>query len=166
MLQGDLGMSMTDPIRPQLVNDIVGDRILFTILLSTGTILFTWSLAIPIGVYSAVKQYSPGDYMLTFLGFVGMSIPGFLLALLVMYWGGRFFDMDLTGFEQPELEEMFGIVGPEPLGFSDDIESGMVKIIIEVMPECWSVDSMDIIDKLKELQKIYKKKNFTYKINE
>ncbi|MCB1123701.1 MAG: ABC transporter permease, partial [Verrucomicrobiae bacterium] len=104
LLQGDMGVSMTDPRRPQRVNDLVGDRILFTILLSTGTILFTWSLAIPIGIYSAVKQYSPGDYMLTFLGFVGMSIPGFLLALLVMYWGGRFFDMDLTGLFSPEFK--------------------------------------------------------------
>ena len=104
LLQGDLGLSMTDPRRPQLVNDIVGDRILLTILLSTGTIFFTWSLAIPIGVYSAVKQYSPGDYSLTFLGFVGMSIPGFLLALLVMYWGGRFFDMDLTGLFSVEYK--------------------------------------------------------------
>jgi hypothetical protein len=76
------------------------------------------------------------------------------------------FDITLTGFDSLELEEMFGIVGPDPLGFSDEDGNGMVKIIIEVMPECWSIDSMDIIDKLKELQKIYKKKNFTYKINE
>ncbi|MBL9213908.1 MAG: hypothetical protein JNG83_00380, partial [Opitutaceae bacterium] len=87
LLQGDLGLSMIDPRRPQRVNELVGDRLLFTILLSAGTILFTWTLALPIGIYSAVRQYSPADYALTFLGFVGMSVPGFLLALLLMYWG-------------------------------------------------------------------------------
>ena len=104
LIQGDLGISLTDPRRPQAVNDLVGDRILFTVLLSLGTILFTWALALPIGIYSAVKQYSPADYGLTFLGFIGMSIPGFLLALLVMYWGGKFFDMDLTGLFSPEYK--------------------------------------------------------------
>ncbi len=104
LIQGDLGISLTDPRRPQAVNDLVGDRILFTVLLSLGTIFFTWALALPIGIYSAVKQYSLADYGLTFLGFIGMSIPGFLLALLIMYWGGKFFDMDLTGLFSPEYK--------------------------------------------------------------
>ncbi len=104
LLEGDLGVSMTDPRRPQPVNTIVGDRIMLTILLSLGTIVFTWSLALPIGVYSAVRQYSVGDYILTFLGFIGMSVPGFLLALLIIYWGGRFLHLDLTGLFSPEYE--------------------------------------------------------------
>lgn len=104
LLQGDLGMSLTDPRRPQPVNELVGDRILFTVLISLGTILFTWSLALPIGIFSAVRQYSIADYVLTFLGFIGMSIPGFLLALLIMYWGGRFFGLDLTGLFSPAYE--------------------------------------------------------------
>ena len=69
---------------------MVGDRVLLTMAISAGTILFTWLVAIPIGIYSAVRQYSTIDYALTFIGFIGMSIPGFLLALLIMYWGGRF----------------------------------------------------------------------------
>ena len=104
LLQGDLGMSLSDPRRPQPVNELVGDRILLTVLISLGTILFTWSLALPIGVFSAVRQYSVSDYALTFAGFIGMSIPGFLLALLIMYWGGRFFGLDLTGLFSPEFE--------------------------------------------------------------
>ena len=104
LLQGDLGLSMADPRRPQPVNELVGERILLTVLLSFGTIVFTWMLALPIGIYSAVRQYSPADYTLTFLGFVGMSVPGFLLALLLMYWGGRFFGVDLTGLFSPEYQ--------------------------------------------------------------
>jgi ABC-type dipeptide/oligopeptide/nickel transport system permease component len=70
------------------VNALVGDRILLTVLMSLGTILFTWTLAIPIGMYSAVRQYSLGDYALTLLGFIGMSVPGFLLALVLLSLAG------------------------------------------------------------------------------
>jgi ABC-type dipeptide/oligopeptide/nickel transport system permease component len=86
LLQGNMGRSMGEQLKP--VNQIVGDRILLTVLISLGTILFTWTLAIPIGVFSAVKQYSPGDYALTLLGFIGMSVPGFLLALVLMSLAG------------------------------------------------------------------------------
>jgi ABC-type dipeptide/oligopeptide/nickel transport system permease component len=85
LLQGNMGRSMETS---QPVTALVGDRIVLTVLISLGTILFTWMLAIPIGVYSAVKQYSALDYGLTFLGFVGMSVPGFLLALVLMSLAG------------------------------------------------------------------------------
>jgi ABC-type dipeptide/oligopeptide/nickel transport system permease component len=85
LLQGSMGRSMETS---QPVNSIVGDRIVLTVLISLGTILFTWALAIPIGVYSAVRQYSPSDYALTLIGFVGMSVPGFLLALVLMSVAG------------------------------------------------------------------------------
>jgi ABC-type dipeptide/oligopeptide/nickel transport system permease component/ABC-type transport system substrate-binding protein len=85
LLQGDLGRSMEST---QQVNDIVGDRILLTILISLGTILFTWAVAVPIGIYSAVKQHSWGDYLLTFVGFIGMCVPAFLLALILMAISG------------------------------------------------------------------------------
>ena len=81
LLQGDLGRSMTSG---QSVNLIVGDRLLLTMLISAGTILFTWVVAMPIGVYSAVRQYSAGDYAATLVGFVGMAVPNFLLALVLM----------------------------------------------------------------------------------
>jgi ABC-type dipeptide/oligopeptide/nickel transport system permease component/ABC-type transport system substrate-binding protein len=85
LLQGNLGRSMEST---QEVNSIVGDRVLLTFLISLGTILFTWVTAIPIGIYSAVKQYSVGDYILTFVGFIGMCVPAFLLALVLMTWAG------------------------------------------------------------------------------
>ncbi|MEM6561070.1 MAG: ABC transporter permease, partial [Planctomycetota bacterium] len=60
------------------------DRLLLTVLISAGTILFTWVVALPIGIYSAVRQYSVGDYVATVIGFIGMAVPNFLLALVLM----------------------------------------------------------------------------------
>ncbi len=94
LLQGHMGRSMEDR---RAVNDIVGDRILLTFLISLGTILFTWAMAIPIGIYSAVRQYSIGDYILTFIGFIGMCVPGFLLALLLIFASGEWFGVRMTG---------------------------------------------------------------------
>lgn len=81
LLQGNMGRSMETL---KSVNDMVGDRVLLTFLISLGTILFTWAMAIPIGIYSAVRQHSIGDYIITLVGFLGMCIPSFLLALILM----------------------------------------------------------------------------------
>lgn len=81
LLQGNLGRSMETT---QPVNAMIGDRLLLTLLISLGTIMLTWSLAIPVGIYSAVRQYTMSDYILTLLGFVGMCVPPFLLALVLM----------------------------------------------------------------------------------
>ena len=80
LLQGDLGRSMATS---QPVNLVVGDRLALTLAISLGTIAFTWVLAIPIGIFSAVKQYSLADYVLTLVGFLGMCIPPFLFALIL-----------------------------------------------------------------------------------
>jgi len=85
LLQGNMGRSMETS---EEVNSIVGNRIILTVLISLGTILFTWAAAIPIGIFSAVKQYSISDYVLTFIGFVGMCVPPFLLALILMAVSG------------------------------------------------------------------------------
>jgi len=100
LLQGDMGRSMETR---RSVNDMVGDRVLLTFLVSLGTILFTWVVALPIGIYSAVRQYSIGDYLLTFLGFIGMCIPNFLLAILLMYWSGKYLGINVTGLFSPEM---------------------------------------------------------------
>ena len=99
LLQGHLGFSMESRTS---VNEVVGDRILLTFLISLGSILFTWAVALPIGVYSAVRQYSIGDYFFTFLGFIGMCVPSFLLALLLMYWSNLYFGISMTGLYSPE----------------------------------------------------------------
>jgi len=94
LLQGNLGRSMeTD----RLVNEIVGDRILLTVLISLGSILFTWAIAIPAGIYSAVRQYSVGDYVLTFFGFIGMCVPAFLSALILMYVAKEVLGVHVSG---------------------------------------------------------------------
>ncbi len=94
LLQGNMGRSMETT---GAVNDLIGDRILLTVLLSLGTILFTWAIAVPIGIYSAVRQYSIGDYIATFIGFIGMCVPNFLLALLLMYVGSAVFGVKVSG---------------------------------------------------------------------
>ncbi len=99
LLQGSLGRSMEDS-RP--VNDVVGDRILLTFVISLFTVIFTWAMAIPIGIYSAVRQYSIGDYVFTLIGFIGMCIPNFLLALILMYISAALFDAQVSGLFSPE----------------------------------------------------------------
>ncbi|MDT8391279.1 MAG: ABC transporter permease [Lentisphaeria bacterium] len=94
LLQGHLGLSM-ETRSP--VNQMVGDRLLLTMLISLGTILFTWLIALPTGIYSAVKQYSVIDYILTFIGFIGMCVPAFLLALLLMYGANEWFGVSIGG---------------------------------------------------------------------
>jgi ABC-type dipeptide/oligopeptide/nickel transport system permease component len=105
LLQGDLGRSM-ELERP--VNAVIGDRILLTLVVSVATILLTWVLAVPIGIYSAVRQYSAGDYALTLLGFLGMSVPGFLLALVLMYFSHRLFGLAPSGLFSPEFATVPG----------------------------------------------------------
>lgn len=94
LLQGNLGRSMETG---RLVNEIVGDRIVLTVAISLATILFTWAFALPTGIYSAVRQYSPGDYLLTFVGFIGMCVPNFLLALVLIYLARELFGIQVTG---------------------------------------------------------------------
>jgi peptide/nickel transport system permease protein len=81
-IQGDFGMSL-EQRRP--VSDVIGERLLLTIVLALSAQLLTWTLAFPIGIYSAVRQYSIGDYLFTFIGFIGLAIPSFLVALVLMY---------------------------------------------------------------------------------
>jgi peptide/nickel transport system permease protein len=94
MLTGDFGYSFEYRLP---VNEVVGDRLWLTILLSTVTILFTWALAFPIGIYSATHQYSWGDYGLTFLGLIGIAVPNFMLALVMMYFANTWFGVSIGG---------------------------------------------------------------------
>jgi peptide/nickel transport system permease protein len=91
---GDFGRSF-EYGRP--VTEVIGDRLWLTVLLLLGAIVVTWTLALPIGIYSAVRQYSVGDYIFTFIGFIGLAVPSFLLALIVMYFGLRLFSMSVGG---------------------------------------------------------------------
>ena len=100
LLQGHLGRSMETN---RSVNDMIGDRLLLTMAISAATILFTWAVALPIGIYSAVQQYSWGDYIVTFIGFIGMCVPPFLLALLVIYGADVTLGIKVHGLFSPEF---------------------------------------------------------------
>jgi ABC-type dipeptide/oligopeptide/nickel transport system permease component/ABC-type transport system substrate-binding protein len=105
LLQGNLGLSME---HEKPVNEVIGDRIVLTVLVSLATVLFTWAIALPAGIFSAVYQYSAGDYVLTLLGFLGMSVPSFLLALVLIYLAKRWFGVSIDGLFSPEFATMPG----------------------------------------------------------
>jgi len=94
VLHGDLGQSLEFQ-RP--INTLLGERLSLTLILSLFTILFTWSLAIPIGIFSAVRRYSIGDYAFTFFSYIGVGIPNFMLALLIMWFVYHWFGLKITG---------------------------------------------------------------------
>jgi len=102
VLQGNFGMAM-EWGRP--VTDVIGDRLTLTIVISVAAIIFTWAVALPIGIYSAVYRYSFLDYLFTFVGFIGLAIPGFLLALIVMYLGFAYFGANVGGLFSPDYAE-------------------------------------------------------------
>ncbi|MBM7046761.1 MULTISPECIES: ABC transporter permease [Rhizobium] len=92
MLHGNFGYSFEYQLP---VSDVVGDRLWLTILVSMTTILLTWLIAFPIGIYSATHQYSWSDYGLTFLGLLGIAIPNFMLALILMYFANVWFGVSI-----------------------------------------------------------------------
>jgi peptide/nickel transport system permease protein len=100
MLQGDFGYSFEYNLP---VSEIVGDRLWLTFIVSVTTIIFTWMVSFPIGVYSATHQYSWGDYGLTFLGFLGLATPNFLLALVLLYLANTWFGTSFGGLMDPEF---------------------------------------------------------------
>lgn len=99
MLQGDFGYSFEYDLP---VTEVVGDRIFLTIGISIVTILFTWAIAFPIGIYSATHQYSWGDYGLSLIGFLGLATPNFLLALVMLYLANVHFGTSIGGLMAPE----------------------------------------------------------------
>lgn len=99
VLHGDFGQSF-ELSRP--VSGLIWDRLPLTISLGLATLLFTWAVALPAGVYSAVRKYSAGDYAINAVSFLGMAIPGFLFALVFSYLGFHFFGMSVGGLFSPE----------------------------------------------------------------
>ncbi len=97
--EGDFGASM-EWQRP--VTEVIGDRLWLTMVVSVAAIVLTWGIALPIGVYSAVRQYSIGDYIFTFFGFIGLAVPNFLLALILMYFSFKLFNANVGGLFSAE----------------------------------------------------------------
>jgi peptide/nickel transport system permease protein len=102
VLAGDFGVSMMWK-RP--VTEVIGDRLWLTMAVSFAALLLTWIIALPIGIYSAARQYSIGDYVATTLGFIGLAIPNFLLALILMYLGFRYLGLSVGGLFTPEYAQ-------------------------------------------------------------
>lgn len=101
VFRGDFGRSFE---WQQPVSSLIWDRIGLTFLLSLLTLLFVWMISLPVGIYSAVRRYSVGDYFATFLGFLGLATPSFLMALILLYVSFKFFGTNLTGFFSSEFE--------------------------------------------------------------
>lgn len=98
-ITGDMGFSYLF-VRP--VNELVWERLGYTLLISVGALIFTWLLALPIGIYSAVRQYSAADYTFTTIGLLGLATPNFLIALVLMYLGYTLFGVSVGGLFSPE----------------------------------------------------------------
>ena len=94
IMHWDLGRSL-DWRKP--VSEMINQRLLMTLILGLFTVVFTWTMAVPIGIISAVKQYSFIDYVFTFLSYFGVGTPNFLLALVIMWSAFAYFDLRITG---------------------------------------------------------------------
>ncbi len=108
ILRWDLGLSI-EWQRP--IAELINERLAMTLVLGTFTILFTWTLALPIGILSAVKRYSFFDYFATFFSYLGVGTPNFLLALVLMWLAFSYFGLKLTGLFSPEY-----VMAPWSLG--------------------------------------------------
>jgi len=102
ILHGDFGLSLEWRVP---VEQLIWERMALTVALSGFTMIFTWLLAIPIGVYSATHQYSPGDYVATFIGFVGLGVPSFMIALVLMWIAYAWFGFDVGGLFSPQFKD-------------------------------------------------------------
>ncbi len=98
-LQGDMGYSV---MYGQSVNNLIWERLGYTLLITSTATLLTWLIAFPVGVYSALRQYSALDYAATLAAFVGLATPNFLLALVLMYLGYEWFGIAVGGLFSPE----------------------------------------------------------------
>jgi peptide/nickel transport system permease protein len=93
-LRGDFGLSFE---WQQPVGDLIWERMALTLLLTLSALVLTWGIALPVGVFSAVKKYSVADYLVTGLSFLGLAIPSFLLALVLMYVAAVHFGQNVGG---------------------------------------------------------------------
>jgi peptide/nickel transport system permease protein len=101
VLHGDFGYSFQNDAPSQKV---IWDRLGMTVLIAFASFMFSWMVALPIGIYSAVRQYSIGDYVFSIIGFIGMATPGFLIALVAMYIAFTHWGDSLSGLFSPQYQ--------------------------------------------------------------
>jgi len=147
-VRGDMGYSF-EWNRP--VNELIWDRLGYTLLIALASMLFTWAVAFPIGIYSALKQYSAPDYLFTAIGFLGLSVPSFMLALILMYVGYEWFGISVGGLFSPEF-----VAAPWSLGkFGDLLKHIWVPMVVVGMAGTAGLIRVMRANLLDELQKPY-----------
>ncbi|MCV3272305.1 ABC transporter permease [Roseobacter sinensis] len=102
VLRGDFGQSF---IYNRPVDELLWERLGLTFVLAFASMIFVWLVAFPIGVYSAMRKYSVGDYVMTFIGFLGLATPNFLIALILMYVSFTVFGTSAGGLFSPEFAD-------------------------------------------------------------
>ncbi len=123
LLHGDFGQSLEWKMP---VADLLWQRMGATLGITVSTLLLTWLLAIPIGIYSATHQYSKGDYFITFLGFLGLGIPSFMIALILMWVAFRYLGLDVGGLFSAEYRSAPWSVGK----FFDLMRHAWIPLVI------------------------------------
>ncbi len=101
VLRGDFGYSFQTS---EPAEKMIWDRMGYTLLISVSSFIFTWVVALPIGILSAVRQYSIADYFFSFIAFLGLATPGFLIALVLMFVAFKYGGVSLSGLFSPEFE--------------------------------------------------------------
>jgi len=123
ILHGNFGQSFE---YNQPVSALIGSRLALTIVISVVSLFLTWIIAFPIGIYSAVRKYSPGDYIFTFISFIGLAIPEFMIALVLLYVSFKYFGQSVGGLFSPQY-----IDAPWSLGKVGDLFQHMwIPVII------------------------------------
>ncbi len=102
VLVGDFGISFE---WQQPVSQLIWERMGLSMVLAVGTLVFTWAVALPMGIFSAVRKYSIGDYAVTVVGFIGLATPNFLIALVLMYIAVVHFGADVSGLFSEEYQQ-------------------------------------------------------------
>jgi len=147
LFHGDFGFSFE---WNQKVSTLILDKLGLTMIISFSSLVFTYLLAIPIGIYGATHQYSPGDYITAFIGFLGMAIPGFLLAIILMYISFKFFGNPMIGLFSSQYAN-----APWSLGKVLDLLKHMIipVIIIGTQGTCSLIRVMrgQLLDELKKM---------------
>jgi peptide/nickel transport system permease protein len=123
LLTGNLGISFQ---YQRTVLDLLAERLPLTLAITIPTAIFVYALAVPIGIYSAVRQYSPLDYAFSLIGFIGLAVPNFLLAIIFIYVSSRYFGGNVGGLFSPQYE-----LAPWSIGkFIDMVQNMSVAILI------------------------------------
>ena len=146
VIRGDLGFSY-EYHRP--VVDVIGERLPLTLMLAFSTLVFTYLVAVPLGIYSAVRQYSVGDYTATVVGYIGLATPNFLFALILLYLGHKWFGMyrlvSRLGMHLGKLAEKYEAVR---IGFQTISGAGLGVLIDVLVQRLHEVEALVLAEKL------------------